>query len=119
MNLPMNPLGNPLRDPLTTHPIQTCREIAIESKPNCQFRYINDQDPQFGDVSVSTLTRTRSDSLEPLLTLRIHEPMSHIQIQELHIALTAVISISDLPIVCAGSHITICPGFSGALEHRL
>jgi len=41
----------------------------MEPYPSGQFGFIDDPDRQFGNSSVSTRTRTRSDSPEPLLTL--------------------------------------------------
>jgi hypothetical protein len=58
-------------DPLTTRPIQTGWEIAMEPYPSGQLRCIDDQDVQFGNGSVWTRTRTRSDGPEPLLPLHI------------------------------------------------
>jgi len=52
-----------------THPIQTGREMSIEPYPNRQFGFIDNPDRQFGNGSVPTRTRTRSDGPEPLLTL--------------------------------------------------
>jgi hypothetical protein len=65
MNLQMYPLDNPL----TTRPIQTCREIIIEQYLKLQFRCIAKQEHKLGKGSVSTQTKTRSDSPEPLLLL--------------------------------------------------
>jgi len=56
-------------DPLTTRPIQTGCESALEPYASGQFGFIDDLDYQFGRDSVWTRTRTRSDGLEPLLTL--------------------------------------------------
>ena len=61
----MDPLGNPL----TARPIQTGWEFTMEPYPSGQFRFIDDPDRQFGNGSVWTRTRTRSDGPEPLLTL--------------------------------------------------
>jgi len=58
-----------LEDPLRTSPIQMGREMSIEQDPNRQFAFIDYPVHQFGDGSVPTRTRTRSDGLEPLLTL--------------------------------------------------
>ena len=41
----------------------------MEPYPSGQFGFIDDPDPQFGNGSVWTRTRTRSDGPEPLLTL--------------------------------------------------
>jgi hypothetical protein len=60
---------DPLCDPLITRPIQTGWEFTFEPYPSGQFGYIDDLDHQFGNSSVWTRTRTRSDGLEPLLTL--------------------------------------------------
>src|SRR5882757_9556180 len=60
---------DPLCDPLTTRPIQTGWEFAMEPYRSGQFGFIDDPDRQFGNGSVWTRTRTRSDVLEPLLTL--------------------------------------------------
>jgi len=65
INLQIDPLG----DPLTTCPIQTGWEICIEPYPNWEFGWVANPDHQFGNGSVLTRTRTRSDGLEPLLTL--------------------------------------------------
>ena len=62
---------DPLCDPLTTRPIQTGWEFTMEPYPSGQFGFINDPDRQFGNGSVWTRTRTRSDGPEPLLTLTI------------------------------------------------
>jgi hypothetical protein len=62
---------DPLCDPLTTRPIQTGWEFTMEPYPSGQFGFINDQDRQFGNCSVWTQTRTRSDGPEPLLTLEV------------------------------------------------
>ena len=64
---------DPPEDPLKTHPIQTGREMSIQPYPNRQFWFIDDPDRQFGDGSVLTRTRTRSDGPEPLLTLLTSE----------------------------------------------
>ena len=60
---------DPLCDPLTTRPIQTGWEICSEPYPNRQFGCVDNPDHQFGNSSVLTRTRTRSDGPEPLLTL--------------------------------------------------
>jgi hypothetical protein len=60
---------DPLGDPLTTGPFQTGWEFTTELYPSGQFGFIDNPDRQFGNCSVSTRTRTRSDGLEPLLTL--------------------------------------------------
>jgi len=65
INLQMDPLC----DPLTTCPIQMGWEIWIESYPNRRFGCVENPDRQFGNGSVLTRTRTRHDSLEPLLIL--------------------------------------------------
>jgi len=65
INLQMDPLC----DPLTTGPIQTGWEICIEPYPNQRFGCVDNPDRQFGNVSVLTRTRTRSDGPELLLTL--------------------------------------------------
>jgi hypothetical protein len=59
---------DPLDNPLTTHPIEACREISIESYQNQQFRSIDDSDRQLGRGLVLTVARTKSDSQEPLPT---------------------------------------------------
>jgi hypothetical protein len=61
----MDPLGGLL----TTCPIQMGREYTMEPYPSGQFRFIDDQDSQFANRSVLTLTWTRSDGPERLLTL--------------------------------------------------
>jgi hypothetical protein len=60
---------DPLGDPLTTRPILTGWEFTMEPYPSGQFGFIDDPDRQFGNGSVWTRTRTRSDGPEPLLTL--------------------------------------------------
>jgi len=60
---------DPLGDPLTTHLIQTGWEFTMEPYPSGKFGFIDDRDRQFGNGSVWTRTRTRSDGPEPLLTL--------------------------------------------------
>jgi hypothetical protein len=60
---------DPLCDPLTTRPIQMGWEFTMEPYPSGQFGFIDDPDRQFGNGSVWTRTRTRSDGPEPLLTL--------------------------------------------------
>jgi hypothetical protein len=62
---------DPLCDPLTTRPIQTGWEFTMEPYPSGQFGFIDDPDCQFGNGSVWTRTRTRSDGPEPLLTLNL------------------------------------------------
>jgi hypothetical protein len=59
----------PLGDLLTTCRIQTGWEMSIEQCPTCPFRCIDNPDFQFGNDSVLTWTRTRSDGAETLLTL--------------------------------------------------
>jgi len=54
MHLKMNLLENPQR----TRPIQTGREMLIESYLNQQFGFIDNPDHQFGGVLVPTRTRT-------------------------------------------------------------
>jgi len=61
----MDPLGNLL----ATRPIQTGWELTIELYPSWQFEFIDKLDRQFRNGSGWTLTWTRNDSLEPLLTL--------------------------------------------------
>jgi len=61
----MDPLGNPL----TTRPIQTCWEIGIEPYPNWLFGCVDNPDRQFGNGLVLSRTRSRSDGPEPLLKL--------------------------------------------------
>jgi len=65
---------DPLCDRLTTRPIQTGWEFTTEPYPSGQFGFIDDPDRQFGNGSVWTRTRTRSDGPEPLLTLGIEDP---------------------------------------------
>jgi len=62
---------DPLGDPLTTRPIQTDWEYTMEPYPSGQFGLIDHQDRQFGNGSVWTRTRTRSDGLDPFLTLAV------------------------------------------------
>jgi hypothetical protein len=65
MNLEMHTLG----DQLITCPILKDWEFTMKLYPSRQFGYIDDQDRQFGNGSVWTRTRTRSDGPQPLLTL--------------------------------------------------
>jgi hypothetical protein len=65
----MNLWMDPLSVLLTTRPIQMGWEFSMESYPSGQFGFIDDSDGQFVDRSVWTWTWTRSDGLEPLLTL--------------------------------------------------
>jgi len=60
---------DPLGDPLTTRPIQTGWEYTFELYSSWRFGFIDNPDRQFGNGSVWTHTRTRSDGPEPLLTL--------------------------------------------------
>ena len=60
---------DPLGDLLTTRRIQTGWEFTMEPYPSRRFGIIDDPDRQFGNGSVWTRTRTRSDGLEPLLIL--------------------------------------------------
>jgi hypothetical protein len=60
---------DPLGDPLTTRPIQTGWEFTMEPYPSGQFGFIDYPDRQFGNGSVWTRIRTRSDGPEPFLTL--------------------------------------------------
>jgi len=60
---------DPLCDPLTASPVQTGGEFNMEPYLSGQFGFMDDPDRQFGNISVWTLTLTRSDSPEPLLTL--------------------------------------------------
>ena len=62
---------DPLGDPLTTRPIQTGWEFAMELYPSGQFGFIDDLDCQLGNGSVWTRTWTRSDGPEPFLTLGV------------------------------------------------
>jgi hypothetical protein len=45
----------------------------MEPYPSGQFGFVDDPDRQFGNCSVWTRTRTRSDGPEPLLTLALGE----------------------------------------------
>jgi hypothetical protein len=65
MNVPMDPLYNPLR----TRAIQTGTEESMEMYPDRQVGFIGNPDRQSGSGSVPTRTRTRSDGPDPLLTL--------------------------------------------------
>jgi len=65
MYLQMDPLDNPL----STRQIETGREFSNEPYPNRRFGFMDNRDRQFGAGSVPTLTWTRSDGPEPLLTL--------------------------------------------------
>jgi len=69
---------DPLCDPLTTRPIQMRWEFTMELYPGGQFRFIDDPDRQFGNGTVWTRTRTRSDGPEPLLTLVVAAPIGKI-----------------------------------------
>jgi len=60
---------DPLCDLLTSSPIQMGWEICIEPDPNRRFGCVDNPDRQFGNGSVLTRTRTRSDVPEPLQTL--------------------------------------------------
>jgi len=79
MNLLMDPLG----DPLKTRPILTGWEFTMERYLSGQFGFIDNPDPQFGNGSVWTRTRTRSDGPEPLITLLISQ--SQIMDQDLKV----------------------------------
>jgi len=61
----MDPLYNLMR----SRPIETGREMSMEPYPNREFRFIDNQDHQFGSGSVPTRTRFRSDGPDLLLTL--------------------------------------------------
>jgi len=63
---------DPLGEPLATRPFQTGWEFSMEPYPGGQFGFIDDPDCQFGNGSVWTRTRTRSDGPEPLLTLLLN-----------------------------------------------
>ena len=65
MNLKMHLLG----DLLTTRPIQTGWEFTMELYPSGQLGFIEDPDHPFGNGSVWSRTRIRSEGPEPLLTL--------------------------------------------------
>ena len=67
---------DPLCDPLTTRLIQTGWEFTMEPYPSGQFGLIDDPDRQFGNGSVWTRTRTRSDGPEPLLTLMMAQALT-------------------------------------------
>jgi len=69
-----------LGDPLTTRPIQTDWESTMEPYPSGQFGFIDHLDRQSGNGSVWTRTQTgtRSDCLEPLLTL--HKAVVELQL---------------------------------------
>jgi len=60
---------DPLGDPLTTRSFQTPCEFNIEPYPCRQVPSIDNPDRQFGNSSVWTWPRIRSDSPEPLLSL--------------------------------------------------
>jgi hypothetical protein len=60
---------DPLGDPLTTCPIQTGWEISSKPDLNRRSGCIDNTDRQFGNGSLQTRTRTRSDGPEPLLSL--------------------------------------------------
>jgi hypothetical protein len=64
-------------DPLKTHPILPGWEFTMEPYPSGQFGFIDDPDRQFGNGSVLTWIRTRSDGPEPLLTLLASHLVSH------------------------------------------
>jgi len=65
INLQMDPLDNQL----TTDPIQTGWEVAIEPYSNWQFRCMDNPDRQFGNWLVRTRTMNNSDGPEPWMTL--------------------------------------------------
>jgi hypothetical protein len=72
---------DPLGDPLTTLPIQTGWKFTMEPYPRGLFGFIDDPDRQFGNCSVWTRTRTRSDGAEPLLTLNVWmDTMRHVEV---------------------------------------
>jgi len=56
MNLSMDLLGNPL----TTRPIEMGWDITIDPYPTWWSGNIYNPDRQFGHISISTRTRTRS-----------------------------------------------------------
>ena len=60
----MDPLYNWLR----TRPFQTGKQMTIDPYPKRQFGFFEDPDRQSGSGSVSTLTWTRSDGPDLLLT---------------------------------------------------
>jgi len=61
-------------DPLTTRPILMGWEFTMVPYPSGQFWFINDPDGRFGNGSVWTRTRTRSDGPELLLSLPRPQP---------------------------------------------
>jgi hypothetical protein len=69
-----------LDNPLTTRLIQTGCEMSIKQYLNWWFGCIDDPDHQFGNWSVPTHTQTRSAGLEPLLTLRMSNFHSLVEI---------------------------------------
>jgi len=85
---------DPLGDPLTTRLIQTGWEFTMEPYPSGQFWFIDDPDHLFGNSSVWTRTRTRSDGPELLLTLALEHPCTvrshmtkiYVSCQKLHCA---------------------------------
>jgi len=64
MNLQMDPVG----DLVTTRPLQTGGEIAIEPHPKWWFRFIDSQDRHFSNGAVPFRTRTLTDGPELLPT---------------------------------------------------
>jgi len=68
-------------NPLTTCPIQMGWEFTLKLYPRWRFRYIGDPDNQFGNGSVWTQTRTRSDGPETLWTLT-RTPQSTFKIRD-------------------------------------
>jgi hypothetical protein len=60
---------DPLGEPVTTRPIQTSSNIWIQPCPNWHFGCIDNPNRQFGNGSVLTRSRTRSDGPAQLLIL--------------------------------------------------
>jgi len=57
---------DPVGDPLETRTIQMVWGSTIEPDPSRRFFFIDDVDAQFGNGSIWTWKRTRSDGPEPL-----------------------------------------------------
>jgi hypothetical protein len=89
----MDLLGNPL----TTRPIQTVWEFTTEPYPSGQFGFNDHPYRQFGNISVWTRTRTRSDGLQPLLTLEVTPHQRDLRKVASHDWITQDYVINDVP----------------------
>jgi len=65
-------------DPLTNRHIQTGLKMSIEPYLSWCLGCIDTNDKQFGNGSVWTQAQTRSDSLEPVLTLVSYQKLDSI-----------------------------------------